>query len=192
MNTVLILVQPCTTESKATMFWCFFLLYFKTCIGLTGHHQAYNMCSWSLLCFPFHVLDPSRCYIHVILRHSSVSNHVFGLCSLNMLSFLLVVYLLRLVLHGHIIDKVSHPSASCCIHSSRTRCRRWTLNASPKRRRTKLAYRPVTSEKPRHSTLTWWEPQVHGSINNFDTNPLMLLPVLSDNLWYRSKMILSP
>jgi hypothetical protein len=48
----------------------FFLLYFTTCFGLTGHHQVYKVCLRSLLCFPFAVLDASRCFIQVRLRHA--------------------------------------------------------------------------------------------------------------------------
>jgi hypothetical protein len=77
----------------------FFLLYFTTCFGLTDHHQLYKVCSRSLLCFPFDILDVFGYFIQVMLRHAFVSSHVFGLCLLSMLlSFSLVLYLLCLIL----------------------------------------------------------------------------------------------
>jgi hypothetical protein len=79
MNTVLILICPCATQSKSAMFRCFFfLLYFTTSFGLTGHHQVYKICSRSLLCFPSDVPDASRRFSKVMLRHVFESNHVFG------------------------------------------------------------------------------------------------------------------
>lgn len=66
-------------QSKYTSLRCvFFLLYFTTCFGLTGHHQVNNVCLRSLLCFPFDVLYASRCSIQVMLHHFFVSNHVFS------------------------------------------------------------------------------------------------------------------
>jgi hypothetical protein len=45
LNTVLILIRPCATQSKSARFRRFpFLLYFATCFGLTGHHQVHKMC----------------------------------------------------------------------------------------------------------------------------------------------------
>jgi hypothetical protein len=75
-----------------------FLLSALTCFGQTGH-QVYKVCLRSLLCFPFDVLHASRCFIQIMLHQTFVSNHVCGVCFLNMLlSFSLVLYLLCLVL----------------------------------------------------------------------------------------------
>jgi hypothetical protein len=100
LNTVLILIRLCAIQLRSARFRCFFFpLYFTTCFGLTGHHQVYKVCLRSLLCFPFHVLDASRCFIQIMLRRVFESSRVFGLCLLNMLlPFSLVVYLLCLVL----------------------------------------------------------------------------------------------
>jgi hypothetical protein len=92
LNTVLILICPCATQSKSARFlWFFFLLYFTTCFGLLSHHHKYRMFSRSLHCFLFDILDASRCFMQVMLRHAFVSNHVFGLCLLSMLRFVLRV-----------------------------------------------------------------------------------------------------
>jgi hypothetical protein len=119
LNTVLILIRPCATQSKSARFRCFFfLLYFTTCFGLTRHYQVYEVCARSLLCFPFDVLllGASTCFILVMLRHVFVSNHVFGLRLLTMLlSFPLVLYLFCLVLRvfrvsGSVYGKHAEPS----------------------------------------------------------------------------------
>jgi hypothetical protein len=68
---------------KSSRFRCFFfLLYFKTCFGLTGHHQVYKLCLSELLCFPFDALGSSRCLIQAMLRHAFMSNHVSGLSAI--------------------------------------------------------------------------------------------------------------
>jgi hypothetical protein len=78
LNTVLIFIRPCATQSISSSFdVSSFCLYFTTCFGLTGHHQVYKVCSRSLLCFPFDVLDAFGYFIQVMLRHVFVSNHVF-------------------------------------------------------------------------------------------------------------------
>jgi hypothetical protein len=72
LNSVLILIRPCATQSKFARFPCFyFLLYFTTCFCLSGHHQAHTVCLRSLL-FPFEVLDASTCFVQVTLHHDAV------------------------------------------------------------------------------------------------------------------------
>jgi hypothetical protein len=80
LNTILILIFPCATQSKSARFLCFFfLLHFTTCFGLTSHHRKYRVCSRSLHCFLFDILDASRCFIQVMLCHAFVPSQVFGL-----------------------------------------------------------------------------------------------------------------
>jgi hypothetical protein len=93
---IMILIPPCSTQSKSDRFRCFFfLIYFTACFGISGHHPVYKVCVRNLLCFPFDVLEASRCFIQVMLRNAFEFNHVFGSYFLNMvLSFSLVLYLL--------------------------------------------------------------------------------------------------
>lgn len=99
MNTALILLLPCVTQSKPARFRCFiFLPYFTAFFGLTGRHQVYRVFLRNVLYFPFGVFDASRCIFQVMLRHAFVSDFVFGLFLLNMLlPFSMVLYLLCLV-----------------------------------------------------------------------------------------------
>jgi hypothetical protein len=78
LNAVQILVRPWATQTRSASFRCF---------GLTGHHHVYKVCLRSLLCFPFDVLDASRCFVQVILGHAFVSNHVFHLCFVGYAAF---------------------------------------------------------------------------------------------------------
>jgi hypothetical protein len=72
LNTVLVLICPCATQSKSARFRCFFfLLYLTTCVGLTGHSQLYKVCLKSLPCFPFDIFDASTCFIHVMSNHNN-------------------------------------------------------------------------------------------------------------------------
>jgi hypothetical protein len=70
LNAVLILIRRCATQSKFAKFRCFFLLLYLTCFGLPGQHQVHKMCVRSPLCFPFEVLDASRCFVQVVLHHT--------------------------------------------------------------------------------------------------------------------------
>jgi hypothetical protein len=57
LNTVLILIRPCATQSNPAMFRCFFfVLYFITYFGHTGHHQVYKVCLRSFPCLFSYVL----------------------------------------------------------------------------------------------------------------------------------------
>jgi hypothetical protein len=72
LNTVLILIRPCATQPKSASFRCFFFLfYFTTCFGLTGHLQVYKVFLMSLLCFPLDVLDASILsrYVQIHIWH---------------------------------------------------------------------------------------------------------------------------
>jgi hypothetical protein len=80
MNIALILLLPCVTQSKPARFRCFiFLPYFTAFFGLTGRHQVYRVFLRNMLYFPFGVFDASRCIFQDMLRHSFVSDYVFGL-----------------------------------------------------------------------------------------------------------------
>jgi hypothetical protein len=79
--------RPCASQSKSPWFRpFFFLLYFTTCFSLTGHHQMYKVCLRSLFCFPFDVLNASRCFILVTLRHAFLPKHAFDLWLLNIVT----------------------------------------------------------------------------------------------------------
>jgi hypothetical protein len=55
VNTVLILIRPCATNSKSARFYMFLLsaLFHTMFRPKTYHHQVYKVCLRSLLCFPF-------------------------------------------------------------------------------------------------------------------------------------------
>jgi hypothetical protein len=81
LNTVLIIIRPCATRLKSARFLCFFfLLYFRTCFSIISHHHKYRMCSRSLHCFLFDILDGSRCFMQVMLRLTTCLVYVCWVC----------------------------------------------------------------------------------------------------------------